>query len=131
MELKENVVASIDKLRLEQVFSNILVNAAKYSTERTPIRITTAIEPGKLLRISIQDEGIGMSEQNMRRVFDKFFRAEEIARSYSGLGMGLYIASRIINTHGGRIWIDSKLDIGSTFHFTLPYLHISAPSFQG
>jgi signal transduction histidine kinase len=130
MELKDNVVASVDKLRLEQVFSNILVNAAKYSSERTPIRITTAIEPGKLLRISIQDEGIGMSEQNMRRVFDKFFRAEEIARSYSGLGMGLYIASRIINTHGGRIWIDSKLDIGSTFHFTLPYLHISAPSLK-
>ena len=71
-----------------------------------------------------------MSEQNIQRVFEKFFRAEEIARYHSGPGMGLYIASKIVNTHGGRIWIDSKLDIGSTFHFTLPYLHIAAPSLQ-
>ncbi|HTR27949.1 MAG TPA: HAMP domain-containing sensor histidine kinase [Puia sp.] len=118
----EDVIARIDKLRLEQVFSNLIVNAAKYSNERSPIRIFAAIEPGKMLRISVRDEGIGMSEQNIRRVFEKFFRAEEIVRSYSGLGMGLYIASRIINAHGGRIWIDSKLDVGSTFHFTIPYL---------
>lgn len=130
IDLKEDVVAGIDKLRLEQVFSNILVNAAKYSRERTPIRITSAVEPGNWLRISIRDEGIGMSEQNMRHVFEKFFRAEEIARSYSGLGMGLYIASRIIDGHGGRIWIDSELGVGSTFHFTLPYLRLSAPSPQ-
>jgi signal transduction histidine kinase len=130
IDLKEDVIAGIDKLRLEQVFSNILVNAAKYSKERTPIRISSAVEPGKFLRISIRDEGIGMSEQNMRRVFEKFFRAEETARSYSGLGMGLYIASRIINGHGGRIWIDSELDVGSTFHFTIPYLRLSAPSLQ-
>jgi signal transduction histidine kinase len=130
VELKDNVMASIDKLRVEQVFANILVNAAKYSKERTPIRITTAVEPGKLLRVSIRDEGIGMSKQNIQRVFEKFFRAEEIARSYSGLGMGLYIASKIVTTHGGRIWIDSELDIGSTFHFTLPYLYIAAPSLQ-
>jgi signal transduction histidine kinase len=130
IDLKEDVIASIDRLRLEQVFSNILINAAKYSEERTPIRISSSIEPGKFLRISIRDEGIGMSEQNMRRVFEKFFRAEEISRSYSGLGMGLYIASRIINGHGGRIWIDSELDVGSTFHFSLPYLQISIPSPQ-
>jgi signal transduction histidine kinase len=126
IDLKEDVIAGIDKLRLEQVFSNILVNAAKYSKERTPIRITSVIEPGKFLRISIRDEGIGMSEQNMRRVFEKFFRAEETARSYSGLGMGLYIASRIINGHGGRIWIDSELNVGSTFHFTIPYLRMAS-----
>ena len=122
VELKEEVIVRIDKLRLEQVFSNLLVNAAKYSKERTPIRVYTKLEPGKMLRISVTDEGIGMSEQNIQRVFEKFFRAEEIARSYSGLGMGLYIASKIINGHGGRIWIDSELDVGSTFHFSIPYV---------
>ncbi|HUB59969.1 MAG TPA: HAMP domain-containing sensor histidine kinase [Puia sp.] len=122
IEVKEEVIAKVDKLRLEQVFSNLLVNAAKYSKERSPIRVFAALEPGKMLRISVMDEGIGMSEQNIRRVFEKFFRAEEIVRSYSGLGMGLYIASRIINAHGGRIWIDSQLDVGSTFHFSIPYV---------
>lgn len=122
IDVKEEVIAKIDKLRLEQVFSNLLVNAAKYSDERSPIRVSTALESGKMLRISVKDEGIGMSEQNIRRVFEKFFRAEEIVRSYSGLGMGLYIASKIISAHGGRIWIDSELDVGSTFHFSIPYL---------
>ena len=63
-----------------------------------------------------------MSTQNIKRVFEKFFRVEEIARTYSGLGMGLYIASRIISGHQGQIWIDSEVDIGSTFHVSFPYL---------
>jgi signal transduction histidine kinase len=128
VDLKEDVVARVDKLRLEQVFSNLLVNAAKYSVERSPIRVSTALEADKMLRVSVKDEGIGMSEQNIRRVFEKFFRAEEISRSYSGLGMGLYIASKIIHAHGGRIWIDSQLDVGSTFHFSLPYLRATEAS---
>jgi signal transduction histidine kinase len=128
IEVKQEVIAKVDKLRLEQVFSNLLVNAAKYSQERSPIRVFAALEEGKMIRISVVDEGIGMSEQNIRRVFEKFFRAEEIVRSYSGLGMGLYIASKIINAHGGRIWIDSQLDVGSTFHFSIPYLRAAEPS---
>jgi signal transduction histidine kinase len=128
IEVNEDVVARIDKLRLEQVFSNLLVNAAKYSDERSPIRVSTALESDKMLRISVVDEGIGLSEQNIRRVFEKFFRAEEIARSYSGLGMGLYIASKIIHAHGGRIWIDSAPDVGSTFHFSIPFLRATEPS---
>ncbi|HET6256013.1 MAG TPA: sensor histidine kinase [Puia sp.] len=128
VEVREDVIAKVDKLRMEQVFSNLLVNAAKYSKERSPIRVFTTLEPGKMIRISVMDEGIGMSEQNIRRVFEKFFRAEEIVRTYSGLGMGLYIASKIINAHGGRIWIDSRLDVGSTFHFAIPYLRIGEPA---
>jgi signal transduction histidine kinase len=127
IELKEEVIAKVDKLRLEQVFSNLLVNAAKYSKERSPIRVFVVPDAAKTIRISVKDEGIGMSEQNIRRVFEKFFRAEEIVRSYSGLGMGLYIASKIIHAHGGRIWIDSQLDVGSTFHFSLPYLRPAEP----
>jgi len=123
LDLHADVVARIDKLRMEQVFSNILVNAAKYSKENTSIHINTTIVSGKILHISIRDEGIGMSAQNIQRVFEKFYRVEEIARSYSGLGMGLYIASRIISGHDGKIWIDSQVDKGSTLHFSIPFLH--------
>ncbi len=125
IELKEDTVARIDKLRMEQVISNILVNAAKYSKENSHIRVLTAVLPGNLLRISIQDEGIGMSAQNIKRVFEKFFRVEEISRTYSGLGMGLYIASRIISGHNGHIWIDSEVDIGSTSHVSIPFLRMA------
>lgn len=125
IELEQDVVARIDRLRLEQVFSNILVNAAKYSQENKPIYVRCSLlHQENALCISIRDEGIGMSEQNIRRVFDKFFRANEISHSYSGLGMGLYIASKIITGHNGRIWIDSQLDIGSTFHFSIPFLQL-------
>jgi signal transduction histidine kinase len=126
IEVGEDVTAWVDRLRLEQVFSNILINAAKYSGERSHIRVMTTIKPGNMLQISIQDEGIGMSQQNIKRVFEKFFRAEEVARAYSGLGMGLYIASRIVTGHGGTIWIDSEVDIGSTFYFTIPFLRTSS-----
>jgi signal transduction histidine kinase len=122
--LQGDVVAAIDRLRLEQVFSNILVNAAKYSKEQTTIRVHTTLLDGNWLQISVRDEGIGMTEQNIRRVFEKFFRVEEITRSYSGLGMGLYIASRIVSGHNGKIWIDSAVDVGSTFHFTVPFLRV-------
>jgi signal transduction histidine kinase len=128
IELCGEVIARVDRLRLEQVFSNLLVNAAKYSKERSPIRISTMLDGDKVLRVSVTDEGIGMSDQNIKRVFEKFFRAEEISRSYSGLGMGLYIASKIIHAHGGRIWIDSELDVGSTFHFSLPYVRSMEPA---
>jgi signal transduction histidine kinase len=122
VDLKEDVIAMIDKLRMEQVFSNILVNAAKYSNENTVIRVMTNVHPDNTLHISFQDEGIGMSAQNIQRVFEKFFRVEEISRTYSGLGMGLYIASRIVTGHNGSIWIDSEVDIGSTFHLSIPFL---------
>ena len=131
VDVKEEVIARVDKLRLEQVFSNLLVNAAKYSKERTPIRVFATPDSDKTLRVSVTDEGIGMSEQNIQRVFEKFFRVEEIARSYSGLGMGLYIASKIVSGHGGRIWIDSELDVGSTFYFSLPYIRFAEPSLAG
>ena len=127
VDLGDEVIARIDRLRLEQVFSNLLVNAAKYSKERSPILVSTMLDADKMLRVSVRDEGIGMSDLNIQRVFEKFFRAEEISRSHSGLGMGLYIASKIVHAHGGRIWIDSKLDVGSTFHFSLPYLRSVEP----
>jgi len=126
IELKEDVVASIDKLRMEQVLSNILINSAKYSNAHSLIRVTTTLLAENMLVISVCDEGIGISEDGLQKVFEKFFRVEEIARSYSGLGMGLYIASKIITGHGGKIWAESQLGKGSTFHFSLPFLFKAA-----
>jgi signal transduction histidine kinase len=128
VELAGDVIASIDRLRMEQVFSNILINAAKYSKENTLIRVTTQVTPENSLCISFQDEGIGMSAQHLKRVFEKFFRVDEISRAHSGLGMGLYIASRIVTGHNGKIWIDSELDVGSTFHISIPFLRVAGKS---
>jgi len=117
--LDENVTVPIDKLRMEQVFNNLIGNAAKYSGNGTEIVVKTKLEADCVL-ISVNDKGLGMSPETIESVFNKFYRSKDVLKSHSGLGMGLYITSKIIADHGGKIWVESKLTEGSTFKFTLP-----------
>ncbi|RZJ81215.1 MAG: HAMP domain-containing histidine kinase, partial [Chryseobacterium sp.] len=110
----------IDKLRMEQVFSNLIGNAAKYSGKNTLIKIDTSIE-GEFVKIAVEDEGIGMSDDSVKSIFEKFYRDKDVLTTHSGLGMGLYIASKIISDHGGKIWVESEKGKGSTFFFTIPF----------
>ncbi len=114
------VLLNMDKLRMEQVFSNLLNNAAKYSQPGTNIFITCGLDDQGMKKVTIRDEGIGMSKTNLDQIFEKFFREERAIRHYSGMGMGLYITRTIIQQHGGKIWAESEPGKGSTFHFTLP-----------
>ena len=119
-ELSEDVELMIDELRLEQVFSNLLGNAAKYSKKNTTIRILTEITPGSHVKVAIIDQGKGISEESLKSIFDKFYRTQDVLRTHTGLGMGLYVASKIVTDHGGKIWVESQVGMGSTFFFTLP-----------
>ena len=111
---------NIDRLRMEQVIMNIVGNAAKYSPGGKQILLTTKlIETGEL-QIAVEDQGIGMSEEELLKVFAKFYRVSDVTRLYNGLGMGLYICSKIIKDHGGRIWVESIHGQSSTFYFTIP-----------
>ncbi|RRN77798.1 ATP-binding protein, partial [Pseudoxanthomonas sp. SGD-10] len=107
----------------EQVFSNLIGNSAKYSEKHTEIKVTSIIE-GDFVVISVKDQGIGMSPDNIKSVFNKFFRASNVLNTHSGLGMGLFITSKIITGHGGEIWAESEEGIGSTFYFKLPVSNI-------
>jgi signal transduction histidine kinase len=118
--VKDDCEITIDKLRIEQVISNILMNASKYSAPKSTIHIS-AFCNDNYMQIEIRDEGIGMAAKAQQNVFEKFFREESNSIQYSGLGMGLYIASRIIEQHKGKIWLESEKDKGSTFYFTLPF----------
>ena len=104
---------------MEQVLSNISGNAAKYSPDHNIIEFRTETLQGAVL-ISVIDHGVGMSEKDITKIFEKFHRNEEVAQRYSGMGMGLYITSKIVRDHGGKIWAESKKGEGSTFYFTLP-----------
>jgi signal transduction histidine kinase len=119
INLPTEVNVKIDKLRMEQVFSNLIGNAAKYSGKNTRIKIDTLLE-GQFIKIAINDQGIGMSKDSIKSIFDKFYRDKDVVTTHSGLGMGLYIASKIINDHGGNIWVESESGTGSTFFFTIP-----------
>ncbi len=110
----------IDRIRMEQVFSNLLGNAAKYSKKNTNIIITCTRDKNGDALITVKDEGIGMSPDTIQSIFNKFYRDKDVIKTHSGLGMGLFVASKIIIDHGGAIWVNSALTEGSSFYFTLP-----------
>nr|WP_294944455.1 sensor histidine kinase [uncultured Mucilaginibacter sp.] len=118
--LSQDVTVMIDRLRMEQVFSNLIGNAAKYSKKNTAISVTCSLTADGDALIAIGDEGIGMSAKSIESIFNKFYRDHDVIRTHSGLGVGLYISSKIISDHGGRIWVESKEGEGSTFFFVQP-----------
>lgn len=124
ISMDESRPLNIDKLRMEQVIMNIVGNAAKYSPHGKHIFLNSRFQANGDLLFSVQDEGIGMSEKELLKVFDKFYRVEDITKLFNGLGMGLFICSKIISDHGGKIWVESIKEQGCTFFFSLPALHL-------
>jgi signal transduction histidine kinase len=120
---EDEVIVTIDALRIEQVFVNLVNNAAKYSAPEAPI-VIDCVANGDSLTIRVRDNGIGISVENLTRIFDKYFRDEDVAGKYSGFGMGLYIAAGIIREHHGTIWAENNEAAGSSFYFTLPITKI-------
>ena len=113
---------SADHDRILQVVSNLLGNAVKYSPDGGEITISlTAIAGAQEFRVEVQDHGIGIGPDSHRRIFERFARtAEAIRHGIRGTGLGLAISRQIIEGHGGRIGVDSKIGEGSRFWFTLP-----------
>ncbi|MCL4415133.1 MAG: HAMP domain-containing histidine kinase [Actinobacteria bacterium] len=109
-----------DKYRLEQVLSSLVSNAIKYSPRGGEVIINVKTSEKKAI-VSIQDFGIGISKKYKEKVFNRFFRGcKETDKTYPGLGMGLFIASSIIERHNGSMWLKSKRGKGSTFYFEIP-----------
>ena len=111
-----------DERRLSQVISCVLSNAVKFTPENGKIRILVdevqVEEHDSVLRFSVKDNGIGMTEEQLGRIWDTFEQAEsDTSRKYGGLGIGLSIAKGIVEKMDGKIWARSKLDKGSTFYF--------------
>jgi signal transduction histidine kinase len=109
-----------DRERLGQVLTNLVSNAIKYSPEGGEIVITSeGIKNG--VKVSVKDHGIGIPQDMLRKVFDRFFRiGNPQIFTYPGMGLGLYITAGIIQRHGGTIFADSTPGEGSLFTFTLP-----------
>jgi signal transduction histidine kinase len=109
-----------DRDRLNQVFDNLLVNSIKFSPQGGPITIRLRHEGSSIL-VTLSDTGIGIPKDQLSRVFERFYQVDgSSTRHYGGAGVGLAIVKRIVESHGGRIWVESELGQGSTFYFTLP-----------
>lgn len=114
----------IDKNKIRQVFDNLINNAIKYSRIGGTVEIGCIEKLGDMITIFIKDNGIGIPKRQQKRVFEKFFRADNaVSTQTDGTGLGLYIARAIVEAHGGEMWFKSEEGKGSTFYFSLPLNH--------
>jgi len=109
---------AVDEQRILQVLSNMIGNALKFTNRGGQVRLEVA-DQGDTVRFAVRDTGCGIPPEQMPRVFDRFWQADQRA-SVRGSGLGLSIAKGIIDAHGGRIWAESEPRVGSAFFFTVP-----------
>ena len=115
-----NIIVKADKLRIEELFDNLIINAIKYSKNMDTITID-AKEDKDFVTVSIKDTGIGITEEQLSHIFDEFYKADEARHDFDSSGLGLPICKRIVEKHGGKIWVESPGDGGgTTFYFTIP-----------
>jgi signal transduction histidine kinase len=123
--------AYIDRDKIKQVLSNLLINAAKYSPRGGEIALSVAEvdaeklpedhPSGRFLLVAVRDQGIGIAPEDIQRIWERFYRVDNTnTRRIGGTGLGLSITKALVELHGGRIWVESQAGQGSTFFFTLP-----------
>jgi PAS domain S-box-containing protein len=118
VEMKDLPVLTADPLRVTRILHNLVENAIKYSPSGGDITVFARSDSHDIT-VGISDHGIGMSAEQQSRLFQPFERLDNSPRS-KGVGLGLMVAQRLVDAHGGRIWVESQQDKGSTFFFTLP-----------
>jgi PAS domain S-box-containing protein len=118
---QEEVPVMADARRIEQVLTNYLVNAIRYSPAERDVLVRLAVE-GHLARVSVRDHGPGLIPEQQQQIWERFYQARvsEYRGARGGLGLGLALAKAIIEQHGGQVGVESRLGQGSTFWFTLP-----------
>ncbi len=109
----------VDRLRFDQILTNLLENAAKYSPQGTSIDLTVnPIDDGVVF--AVKDQGMGIAPEEIPHLFDRFYQTQRARELKRGLGLGLYISKGFVEAHGGRVWVESKINRGSTFYVWLP-----------
>lgn len=119
MDVPATAPATIDPVRIRQVLDNLITNAIKYN--RALGHVLVRIEVDRMIRVEVQDSGLGIPEADLARIFDRFYRTRSARDStVTGTGLGLAITREIIQRHGGELSVESVLGLGSTFRITLP-----------
>jgi PAS domain S-box-containing protein len=109
-----------DRDRIAQVVTNFLTNAIKYSPQSNRVDVKVTLTDTDVL-IAVQDYGIGISPEEQTKIFNRFYRVEgRNEQTFSGFGIGLYVAAEIVKRHNGNVWVESEKDKGSAFYFSLP-----------
>jgi protein-histidine pros-kinase len=127
---QKSLKIKVDPHLLEQVLTNLLSNAIKFSEEDRPIILDAKLEEDHVT-VRVVDQGPGISTEDQRKLFDKFFQGDTAAkRAGVGSGLGIYIAKKIVEAHGGQIYVESEIGKGTTFSFTIPWSNPNDPSLK-
>ncbi len=110
--------AYADPVQLARLFQNLILNAINYNDSEVPLVTITAEHGEEQVVVSVRDNGTGIAPENLSKIFDAFTRLQS---ETAGTGLGLSISKRIVDKHGGRIWVESEPNVGTAFHFTLPH----------
>ena len=117
VDIPENMpLVPMDAILMEQVFINLMENGFRYTPLESPLEISAVLEEGGAVLVTVADRGPGLKEDELERVFDKFYHD----KSSPGAGLGLAICRAVVNAHGGRIWAQNRPEHGAVFRFTLP-----------
>jgi signal transduction histidine kinase len=108
-----------DERKIKQVLLNLLSNALKFTPEGGQVEVRASIVDG-MAELSVADTGVGIAPEDQEAVFEEFRQVGTSAKRVEGTGLGLALSRKFIELHGGRIWVQSQVGVGSTFTFTLP-----------
>ena len=109
-----------DPLRIPEVVNNLIANAINYTNQGGKISVLTSVTPNEVIT-TITDNGVGIPKEAISHLFTKFFRvSNQLQKANKGTGLGLYISKSIVEKLGGKIWVESEVGKGTSFHFTLP-----------
>ena len=115
------ITAWVDRDRIAQVLTNLIANAMKFAPAQGQVVITAHRNGSLWAEVSIADTGAGIPFEEQEKIFDEFYQVSRPAREKSqGVGLGLAISKELVEMHGGKIWVESEIGKGSTFHFTVP-----------
>jgi PAS domain S-box-containing protein len=114
-----NAMFNGDESHIVQVLNNLLSNAIKYSPNANHVLVYLSTV-SNYIKVSVIDYGMGISDDDQKKIFERFYRVGDIQQKFPGMGIGLYICDQIIKNHGGTLWVESEKNRGSNFSFTLP-----------
>ena len=110
-----------DPAKLAQLFKNLFSNATKYSPDGGDVELKTTVESQySLLHLALNDQGVGMTPEQLDHIFDRFYRADASNTAIGGTGLGMAISHLIVEGHGGKIWVESEYGVGTTVHILMP-----------
>ena len=113
---------ALDKHQVERIFINLISNAIKFTPEKGTITVRVRRDP-HAATIEVSDTGIGVSKEDLNKLFDEFYRVDNVInQNVKGTGLGLSLVKKIVDAHKGRVWVTSEVNHGTTFHFTLPLI---------